>query len=178
MKKYIFPLLLLAGCQSTSQPKTNPLYWDAPGFFLNQMESLGKEAPAWEKIVRVEESREVKNLTTVAWDKELALFQEVDLNKTAYAGNIAETTTDSTTQYLVLEKNLPIRALKIIWESPQRPAQIDVTWHSENALYLTDRTLRATFSQGKLVGYTVQTYQKIWGLSPDIVHVEGKRKGK
>lgn len=178
MKKYLFPFaLLLSACQSTPQNAGKPLYWDVSGFFQQQVDALQHEAPQWEKKVQIAGKQEVKVLQDVDWSTELALFLESDLNKVAYTGYVSEQTDDSLTIFQVTEPDLPIREVKVAWSAPQVPARVEIQWHSENKVYETDRTLKAYFTQGKLDGYAIQTYQKIIGLSPDEVWVQGKRKG-
>jgi len=179
MKKYLLSLaIFVSACQSSPQNAGKQVYWDFPSFFLQQADALQVEKPRWEKSVWVEQQREVKEVKNVDWEKELALFLEIDLNKTAYLGQVSVNTTDSLTHYQVTEPELPIREVKIRWATPQQtPARIDMHWHSENKLYQTDKKLIAFFKEGKLDSYQIQTFQKITGLSPDKVRLEAKRKG-
>ena len=179
MKKYFLPwaLLLLLGCQTSSTQETNPQYWDLPNYCLEQASLLQKESWTWEKSVRVGKNHETKEFKTVDWEKELALFLEVDLNKTAYAGRVKVTDAEGKSVFQITEPDLPIRKVEIRWAAPAVPAQIDISWLSQNTLYQTNRVLRAVFEEGKLVYYRIQTNQKITGLAAESVLVEGKRKG-
>lgn len=81
-------LFLAAACQEPANPKPAPakaLYFDVPGFIRRQALLLEKEDPGARKSVleqgQVQESKPLRGLN---WQKELAAFADLDLNKPAY----------------------------------------------------------------------------------------------
>lgn len=84
----LLSLFLAAACQEPATPKpapAKPLYFDVPGFIHSQALLLEKENPTARKSVlengQVQESKPLRQL---AWQKELAAFADLDLNKPAY----------------------------------------------------------------------------------------------
>lgn len=84
----LLTLLLTAACQEPAAFKPAPakaLYFDVPGFIRRQALLLEKENPGARKSV-LENGRvlERKTLRQLSWQKELAAFADLDLNKPAY----------------------------------------------------------------------------------------------
>jgi hypothetical protein len=85
----LLSLLLSTGaCQEPASPKPAPaqaFYFDVPGFIRSQARLLEKENPgAWKSVVENQHTRENKVLQDLKWNKELAVFSELDLNKPAF----------------------------------------------------------------------------------------------
>jgi hypothetical protein len=85
----ILSLLLLAGaCQEPVAQRPAParaLYFDVPGFIQRQATLLEKENPgALKSVVENQQTRESKTLHNLKWQKELAVFSGLDLNKPAF----------------------------------------------------------------------------------------------
>jgi hypothetical protein len=85
----ILSLLLMTGaCQEPVTKKPAPakaLYFDVPGFIQTQVKLLEKENPVARKsVVENQQALEAKTLHNLRWQKELAAFAELDLNKPAF----------------------------------------------------------------------------------------------
>jgi hypothetical protein len=85
----LLSLLLLAGaCQEPAAKKPVPdqaLYFDVPGFIQSQAAILEKEDPrALKSVVESGQVRERKTLQHLKWQKELAAFSDLNLNKPAF----------------------------------------------------------------------------------------------
>ncbi|MGV3505055.1 MAG: hypothetical protein ACO1O1_15205 [Adhaeribacter sp.] len=84
----LITLFLAAACQEPASPKPAPaqaLYFDVPGFIRQQALVLEKENPGARKsVVEKSQVQESKTLQQLAWQKELAAFADLDLNKPAY----------------------------------------------------------------------------------------------
>jgi hypothetical protein len=88
-------LLLLTGACQEPAPKPAParaLYFDVPGFIQSQTTLLEQENPgALKSVVENQQSRESKTLHNLQWQKELAVFADLDLNKPAFRNAFAIT---------------------------------------------------------------------------------------
>jgi hypothetical protein len=86
---------MAGACQEPVTEKPAPdkaLYFDVPGFIRSQAALLEKDNPrVLKSVVENQQVRESKTLHNLRWNKELAAFSELDLNKPAFRHAFAVT---------------------------------------------------------------------------------------
>lgn len=170
-------LFWLPGCSDrTADPAQRAAvtgqYFNLTGFIQEQMVLLNKEKPvAIKKVIEAGNRPETKNVTNLNWAQELAVFQELDLNKPAFrnaytvarqqdpkTGGVTLTyrpkpDTDGNIQYLVIRTNASghVQSIKGLQET-------------NNLLLSTRRELQlnAQTKNGvtRLTSYRIQGLQK------------------
>jgi hypothetical protein len=173
----IFLSLLLAGaCQEPGQkPAPAPaLYFDVPGYIQSQVTVLEKENPgALKSVMEDQQTRERKALHNLQWQKELAAFAELDLNKPAFRHTFALTRqADAAGLVTVTYRKKPGTEGDIAWLSvttgpDQQVRALQAIRKKENALISTYQHLALTCAKQQ-GSFRIQTI-KITGRQKPII---------
>ena len=159
----------LTACEDAPTEKVaDQAYFDVPGFVKAQTVRLEKENAAVQKTVGLEpEKPETQTQTNVNWQTELALFQEIDLNKKALQGLYTETKTLLPTGQKLLytsaaNNDAPIKQLEILTDKDQQVTQLRAIYEQQNALFFNreERALQ-TNEQGRLKAFAITGVQKV-----------------
>jgi hypothetical protein len=123
-------LLVLLSCWSCKDSETPNIktieYFDNVGFFEQESLRLRDLKTQVLKTVQSKEKSETIRISNVDWEKELAVFKQITLNKSSFSGKYLIDTNVAgalkTTHYSSLDKKLPIKYLafgdslgKIVW---------------------------------------------------------------
>jgi hypothetical protein len=123
-------LLVFLTCWSCNNSKTPNYktveYFDNTRFFERESIRMRDLKTRETKTVQTNGTSETIRITKVDWEKELALFKQITLNKSSFSGKYITDTSVSgvfkTTHYSSLDKKLPIKYLafgdslgKIVW---------------------------------------------------------------
>jgi len=135
-------LLVLLTCWSCNNSKTPNYktveYFDNAGFFEQESLRLRDLKTQVLKTVQSKEKSETIRISNVDWEKELALFKQITLNKSSFSGKYSIDSSIvggvKTTHYSCLDKKLPIRHLafgdslgKIVWIESQSQENSELT---------------------------------------------------
>jgi hypothetical protein len=165
----LFSLLLLAGaCQEPAAKKPAPaqgVYFDVPGFIQSQAAILDKEDPeVLKSVVENSQVRERKTLAHLKWQKELAAFSDLDLNKPAFRNSFFITRqADSAGLVTETYRKKPgtagdIAFLAITRGANQQVHALRATVKNENPLITTSQHL-ALSCASKNGRFRIQTFQ-------------------
>lgn len=165
------PLFGLCGCakpEATPQTQKQAAYFDVPEFINNQVATLEKQPATLEKTVGFgHEKPETRTLTQVDWNKELALFREIDLNKKALQGLYTETHIQLPKGEMLRytrnpDADAPFTFVEISRNQEQQVTALRAVYEQENGLFFNRevRTLTTT-PDGKLQAYEVKGVQKV-----------------
>ncbi len=164
----IFALLVsLVGCNSESNndaAHNEKYYYDLSGLLNKEIVYLSVAKPTITKLTGLNGEKETIKTAQVDWNKELELFNKLDINKPAYKNSYTTQRVDSlTTAYaLIPSEKLTVRNLIIQLDSNLvTPSHIYGDVVSENKLYESTRKFSLHFSNGHLASYTVEGYQKL-----------------
>ena len=128
-------LLVLLSCWSCNNSETPNIktieYFDNGGFFEQESLRLLDLKTRVLKTVQSKEKTETILISNVDWEKELAVFKQITLNKSSFSGKYSIDSGVSgvlkTTHYSSLDKKLPIKYLafgdslgKVVWVEAQR----------------------------------------------------------
>lgn len=169
-------LVLLSGCNQFTQNKEEAnMYVDIPAIINAQQSRLTTDNPSVLKRVQVDEKVEKMQVQNIDWEKELTLFNELDLNKAAFRGQFEEKKgRNGGVSYAAKEEDMLIRLVEIERDSvSELPIRISAIWLNKNMLYETSRKLSIEFSDNKISRYKVDTKQKLRFGKEQTLCVEG-----
>lgn len=166
-------LLLCFGCgdtASTQQKEVHP-YFDLKGYFEGEATRLNLRKPKIHKTVVVNDSAESKYLQIQDWKKELSIFADADLNKSAWKGLFQVKKTDTMEIYTSNNQKVPVKELKVIKRNGQVYG-LHLLISNSNTLYTSSDTLN--YFPDSL--YEVKKNQHIRLLAEKNYHIIGKFK--
>ncbi|WP_225869617.1 hypothetical protein [Pedobacter psychroterrae] len=154
--------------------KNELTYFDLKGYFEQESIRLSKAAPLIVKTVRVNDSSETKTTRIADWRKELEIFKDADINKTAWKGLFKITKVNGDQQYTTDNEKIPVKELTIIYKkgSTQLNAlkgfrivvkNINLLYHSTDTLIYYPDSI-----------YQVKKAQNILFLSDKRYQISGK----
>ncbi|MDX2305024.1 MAG: hypothetical protein NW226_19590 [Microscillaceae bacterium] len=151
---------------STKTPKKN-IYFNLAELVLTQVHLLDSLKPQVRKYIRSENSEENKVIQPEKWSRELYLFREADINKSAYYGlYVLNKLNDSGMQiedYEAQTDELHTRKLTVSRKPGKtQPSTISIVVKRENVLYHTQRDLTLVFSdepRPRLKSYVIRAKQ-------------------
>jgi hypothetical protein len=175
---FLFSLVFFfASCENVTDTQTDQvhLYADIPALVTSLQTELKNANPSVQKTVRVDGKSEKITAKDIDWEKELTLFQELNLNKSAFKGQFTEQKAQNgSVKYMAKEKDMLIQVLEMKLDTKtQKPIQISAFWENRNILYETSRNLSMELVDGKLRKYTVDTKQKLKFGKMQMLGVEG-----
>jgi hypothetical protein len=151
MKIKLYLILSFIGLSiSCTNPKSSERvisYFDLKTFFENEIERLNKLNPSVQKIALNDNKRENKIFTKVDWEKELNIFIESDINKSAwknsYSTASASDSSSETLTYKALEGSLSIRYISVKKDQhTQKVKEIEIRKVTINNLYRSTQVLK------------------------------------
>ncbi|MGY3053380.1 hypothetical protein ACVWYG_001580 [Pedobacter sp. UYEF25] len=145
MAKKISLLLLALAVFSCRPEKTvkaaiNNDYFDLKGYFEKEVNRYNSEKPMVEKIVSIDGKSEKKKLVVKDWTRELAIFTDADINKSAWKGAFKIEKTGNDTRYFSANDKIPVKEVAISNRSG-KVAKIKVIIANANLLYHSNDTL-------------------------------------
>ena len=113
MKNLLLYLIItwaIFACNSQEKASVNT-FFDVKNLIQNQIKDLNARKPKVQKTVTVNQKSESHIIQDIDWSKELELFTQADLNKTAYQQSYSRDTSYAQTLIYVLhtDEHLPIK---------------------------------------------------------------------
>lgn len=144
MQKKYFLIVLVLCCFSCkpklAQTNTNLLYFDISGFFNKEAERLKKLNPTVEKLVSINGNTERKTVKISDWEKELTIFANADINKSAWRGSFNIKKVDNTIYYDAKDPKVSVKQVAV--ESfDKQVRKIVIVIGIKNILYQSNDTL-------------------------------------
>lgn len=163
----------LLGCTPDEKPSAgiHTHYFDVKTYFNQEAERLKKLNPQVDKTIYLDGQAENKMLTTIDWQKELAIFADADINKASWSGSF---TVDSAINYITYQSNsnkIPIKKVTI-GKINNQVTSIKIIASKQNILFSTLDTL--LYVPDSL--YQITKHQKIQILGKKSYQVTGKIK--
>ena len=145
------------------------------GFSESIIEGLENQNPAVLKTWQIGNQKETKNTRDIDWAKELSLFVEADLNKSAFVNSYEISDNQNIINYkLKKSESLPVKMMTIETLTENDSKQIAVETSSSNYLFKNSSEIKMKTKNGKLQAYSVFSIQKLFLSKPDTSYVEGK----
>jgi hypothetical protein len=163
----------VAACDSdgsTSQAAVarKPLYFNLKGFLDKQTQLLKHRSPAVVKQVKLRDGHgETTRVTGISWSKELQIFYQADINKSALRG--AYTVDAPVPAAGGLQQQTYRRKAGVdnaverltVLSDPQGVREVAATLSQNNALFFSRKELILRANQGLLTTYRVRGVQKL-----------------
>ncbi|WP_164112473.1 MULTISPECIES: hypothetical protein [Sphingobacterium] len=160
-----------SSCTSASNNahNSNDLEIDIPSFFQNEIALLNSKRPTVTKTVKKDSISETKQLTVSDWQKELANFTSIDINKAAYRGSYHKDSIGNTVTYSFKDSALDLSSLKIVYDNGI-PSIFTIKKVTKNLLYDTEENLE--YIKGK--SYSVDKTQVVKALGSHHYQIKGR----
>lgn len=156
---------VLFSCNTTMSPSEEKTEFDLPKFFQNEAARLQELNPTVTKTVSNQKSKESKDLKITNWEKELAQFTTIDLNKPGN-NDFTKVKKDDIVIYNSGSKN-PV-TVKIVFKS-DTPSEISIYKKSKNLLFTNEEFLH--YSMG--LTYTIDKRQQVKGMGKNRYLIQG-----
>lgn len=153
---------------TSNHEKEHSLEFDLPSFFNREVKLLNSAKPIVKKTVEKDGISESKELTIADWERELANFLSVDLNKPAYQGYVKKDSFQNNVMYTIANSTLDLTSVQIMYKS-NKPISFIIKKSSKNLLYQTDEILK--YNKG--IGYSIDKTQKVKGLNKQHYKISG-----
>ena len=159
---YLVIVWVVFACNSQEKASVNT-FFDVKTLIQAQMKDLNARKPKVQKTVTVNQKSESHIIQDIDWSKELELFTQADLNKTAYQQSYSRDTSYAQTLIYVLhtDEHLPIKTLRVAFDKAQKPTKIEATIGSKNYLYESEKHLTLIMTNGKLQAYDIEGFQQL-----------------
>lgn len=161
---------VVSSCTSATdqeKKKIDPEF-DIPSFFENEIRLLNASKPKVTKTVHKDSISETKQLNIADWEKELANFTSIDLNKPAYQGTYSKDSVGNSVTYTFQDPSVDLSVVKIVYENGA-PAVFSIKRANKNLLYDTEEQLEYI----KNKSYSVDKTQTVKLLGSQHYHIQG-----
>ena len=161
--------MIFHSCHNSVSKKESSANLDIPEFIKKESEKLKLENPLITKTVRNGESSETKELKIANWNKELAHFNAVDLNKSSSTGFEKVTKQDTIIYSTPSSASANKTIVKVVY-ADNHPIFLQIEKQTENLLFKNKEKL--TYSLGKF--YAIEKKQSVKGLGTKTYSILGK----
>lgn len=177
MKKYLIVLLilpLLVACTTGSEDVKLTKYFDSKALVEKQITLLLKESVGVLKTVSIGDKAEEKKIEKLDWSKELEMFSSIDLNKQSYVNSYTIEKSDTLWTYkLKGAENLPIKLVRIHYDSHKEVVALDAQISNKNYLYASEKKIKLTLIQGRISEYEIVGFQQLVFSDKKIFKIRG-----
>lgn len=173
--RFLFLFILFSGCQGSSETDRTLKYFDSKTWVEGLVSDLKAAGPQVEKTWIYDHQVENKQVQDIDWEKELKLFLDADLNKSSFVTSYDSVKEAYATIYrLKPDENLPVKELRVDFDSTHAPVRISCIRQSGNYFFTTGSEISLSAREGRLAGYDIQSVQKLLWFSPDSSFVSGR----
>ena len=161
-KYLIYFLLLFSACvqQEHKSAKVN-YYYD----LQEALEKLDKNSTAFLKTTITEGKKQSQIVRNIDWEKELAFFQQANLNKAAFRNGYKERkSTNKDTTFITYEtenQDFKVKKLIIALLPDSSLAKVEAFIRTDNYLYSSEKYLQIFCKNNKLQSYRISGKQKM-----------------
>ena len=175
MKNLIWLCCLLTACMPKNNTEKANCYYD----LQEALQNLSKEELTFMKTTIAEGKRQEKEIGKINWAKELAFFEQANLNKSAFRGVYQEEKIQKqdTTIIHYTSKNdeLKVKKLSIALLKDSSLIMAEAFIKTDNYLYSSEKNLKLICKNNKVESYHIRGKQKMIFTEPEYFEVEGKR---
>ena len=158
---------LIFACKPAAEESTKPVFYPWEKYLTAQIDSLSKHPQTVHKTILLDGKKEEKQLATIDWKQEWAMFLHADLNKPAAASSYDNLSEDGFVWYsLKSNENLAVKKLYIQLDALDRPAKVEIEIEEKNFLFETHKKLNMNFVDGRVQTYSIDGSQQMRWMSP------------
>lgn len=158
----------LYSCQTPIAADQHVDEYDIALFFQHEISKLKEENPTINKTVSNGKSSETKQVKITDWNKELAHFADLNLNKSA--NGFQKTIIGDTTVYSSSSENDKERTIIKLVQKSESPDEITVYKELNNLLFKNQEQLY--YKTNSL--YEIIKRQKVKGMGENLYHIKGE----
>lgn len=158
----------LSSCNTSISYKSTTTFFDIPTFINTEAARLQKENPLVTKTVSNEKSTETKQLKISNWQKELAQFANIDINKSGSIELVKERRAD--TLFFNTTPDAKNRLNITIVLNEEQPVKIRIFKETKNLLFRNMETF--DYAVGKY--YTIAKIQQVKGMGLNRYSIKGE----
>jgi len=178
MNNLIYLCLLLTACMPENRRESANFYYDLPV----ALQGLKSENAIFLKTTVAEGKTQSKELKEINWVKELAFFEQINLNKSAFRGMYQEKRIqkqDTTfIYYTTKSEELKVKNLNITLLKDSSLIMAEAFIKTDNYLYSSEKNLMLTCKNNSVKSYQIKGKQKMIFTEPEYFEVEAKRVGE
>lgn len=175
-KKILLISLFFVSCKQEKQI-TNKKYFDLKGFSESIIAELEIRKPDVTKVWQIGNLKETKSTKDIDWAKELSLFVESDLNKSAFINSYSTNQTPKGIIYRIKSsESLLVKSMAIENLGEKDSKLIRIETSTSNYLFKTHSDIMMKTKNGKLQEYSVYIIQKLFLSKPDTSSIKGSTK--
>ncbi len=172
-KKILLISLFFVSCKQEKQI-TNKKYFDLKGFSESIIAELEIRKPEIKKVWQIGSLKETKSTKDIDWVKELSLFVDADLNKSAFVNSYSINESSKGINYkLKPTESLLVKSMKVENLEEKNSKQIIIETSTSNYLFKTNSKMMIKTKNGKLQEYSVYSIQKLFLSKPDTSSIKG-----
>ena len=158
----------LAACENPNQTSNaSKTYFDLRGFMQTQITYLKKNNPKVKKTILSQGKPITKEVAIKDWEKELRMFVNADINKTALIGTYTIKKAGNTVTYTSKESKNTVQSLTVEMDDSKKQAKsVIVVAGNENLLFSSGTQLKlycnkTANNQYQITSYEIKGFQKI-----------------
>lgn len=167
--------LFLYNCSTEIESKEKQNFFRFDVFFNKQINFLTNQKTTVNKNIITAKTNETKLLKNIDWTKELADFNDLDINKPALANLYLIEKTDSTENYaLKPNEKATIKKIEIKKAKDGSVASISINQDYKNPLYNWQKKLIFIVKNKQAKSYEVSYKQSLFGIGNENFIVKGE----
>ncbi len=171
----IMASLFLYNCSPKVENKEKRNFFRFDIFFKEQISLLTKQKTFVKKNIITAQTNETKVLKNIDWTKELADFNDLDINKPALADLYIIEKTDSTENYVLkANEKASIKKIEIKIEKDGNLSAIIIHQDYNNPLYSWQKKLVYNLKNKQLKNYEISYKQSLFGIGNENFIVRGE----
>ncbi len=156
-------LLLFFACSKPQEVAENISYYYDLEAFLQKL--YPQKEQVFLKTTITEKQKQQKRVSDIRWEKELAFFEQANINKSAFRGLYDEKKEQKgdtlILQYQAKSNDLKVKFLEIKFDKSQKPLRIRAFLQTENFLYSSEKELNLHLEAEKILRYSIKGKQKM-----------------
>ncbi|MGB0839917.1 MAG: hypothetical protein ACPGXL_07245 [Chitinophagales bacterium] len=170
----IFLLFTYACGTSAEQERTEGneqnTFFSLKDYFSQEVNRLTQQQSVLTKTAYLNGETETKTLSDVDWAKELQLFFQADINKTAWKDKYQKDSTAQEIRYTALDEQLQVRSITLQMNGLATVQRIEINKMVKNPIYQLTEQLTYQ-ANGR---FLVESSQTVRLMGTDSMRVEGK----
>lgn len=159
---------ILFSCESSQQSDAPKVYYDVKGLVEKLTTDAEHSNAKVEKLWKYDKKSDEAVVDSLNWEKELKIFTDFDLNKSAYKLSYDSTVAENEIVYkLKASESLPVKELIISLDSVGNFKSMQGWKSSENMFFTTKTEVSLSSQNANLKSYEIKSVQRLLWFEPD-----------
>ena len=136
----LLPMLFSCRPEKPASVVAGTSYFDLKGYLEKEISRYSKASPIVQKTVSINAKAESRNIKVADWSKELAVFIDADINKSAWKGDFKLDSSANYVKYSSTNKKIPVKQL-FVFRADDKVIKLEIILSNRNLLYQSNDTL-------------------------------------